>query len=400
MPTPPADEYVNKVTQDGWSATLYRGATDASDGTQTAKIDFSDAAQNLTNTLNNKISTELAKHNTALTYKGTISKESDLILKSNSGTVKVGDVYLFDTVSGDYKVGDMAIATFSGEIPATGLIPVGQVTWTVVPSGDELNTDTLVYGTIDSTYTNQVTYKLNTTQLDATTGVQVALPSAHKDFTIAAGSGLTLSTSGSVSTIKHAPIEISATPTPESVNGASSFTAVTGVTFDTNNHVSGITKSTFTPVAYKLTTSGNNLTLANATSNAAITNIALSGDSWISATGSDNGIAFTHSGPKADGATTKSGTATNTTLSAGSSFSILSGVTYDEKGHIVNASTTTLTLPADKDTTYSMYLGGTNAATKAVTEVTSNPWLIFNQNGSNVKTAFNLKGAETSCVVV
>jgi hypothetical protein len=64
-------------------------------------------------------------------------------------------------------------------------------------------------------------------------------------------------------------------------------------------------------------------------------------------------------------------------LTSGGSLNILTGVTYDEKGHVSNVTTGSVTLPVDTNTTYDMYLGSSSTSASAVTSATANPYLIL-----------------------
>lgn len=344
------------------------------DGT-THTVDFSVDAAALREGLEELISEGLAAANTALTYKGTVSTYAGLSTKTN---VEIGDVWMLSAADGSYKVGDLFIATVKENGSHTGgVINSGDVAWTYVPSGDELNTDTLFYGDVTVTAGTaaeggKVTYDLKASA--NADGVTPSMPSGHETLQISGGKDILISGSGTSATVNHRTYN-AVTPSNSAESSKTSFTAVTGVTL-TNGHVTGINTKTFTPTDTTYTLDGENDKIELKTGDGvAVSTINVAGDTWITADVTNDKLSISHAAPKTTGATTKS--VTNNALTAGGSLNILTGVTYDEKGHVSNVATGSVTLPVDNNTTYDMYLGSSSTSASAVTSATANPYLIL-----------------------
>ena len=363
--TLPADTIINgisKTENKDWSRTL----TESNGGTH--EIDFSGEAAALEANLKAEISNKLAAANSAMTYKGTVSSVEALSVKTD---VEIGDVWLFSENDGEYKTGDMAIAISSDGSVLTGVIPADKVKWERIPSGDELNTDTLFKGTVafDSTDGNgSVTYGIEPVSQVGTTTVD-----GNKDITLQAGVDLTISNNEGKALINHKAFTAKAT-TGTAVEQASAITAVTGVT-TSNGHVTEVVTTTYTPVTYDIEGKDNKITM---TTNAGGTkSIGVAGDGkWISATVANNALAIAHNDPQAatSTVTAKNGSDNDGKLVASGPLNILSEVKYDDKGHVVGASTATLTLPAD--TTYQVKVTS-DAAGTTVANATANPYLLL-----------------------
>jgi hypothetical protein len=182
LPTAGANTTIREITgiatnaeEADWKNTIVE-----TDGV-THTIDFSVDAAALREDLEELISEGLAAANTALTYKGTISSYAALSTKTN---VEIGDVWMLSAEDGSYKVGDLFIATVKENGSHTGgVINSGDVAWTYVPSGDELNTDTLFYGDVTVTAGTaaeggKVTYDLKASA--NADGVTPSMPSGHE----------------------------------------------------------------------------------------------------------------------------------------------------------------------------------------------------------------------------
>ena len=398
--TLPTDKYISKIEHPSeFMANFVYNDTNTS-----LTLDFSEDLESFGEAVIEYVGQQIGKVNSALVYRGVIDKYSDLeTIESESASVKVGDVYLLSTNDSTVgaKAGDMFIATVKDneKDQEYGYI-VGDVVWTRISSGDELNTDTQYYGSVE-TGTNMVTYKLNPYRGgdDSGVGTTPAMSSNHKDFKLVASDGLTLSTTvgTGTTTIKH---KTYGAPTSDSTNADSttSFSAITGLTFE-NGHVTGVAKQTFNPIQYTVTTdTNNNIVLKNENATTAISTIGVSGDDRITFSAANNKLSVSHNAPGAAKTTTKA-TNNSTTLTPNSNFTFIDSVSYDATGHMVGATTKTLTLPADADTTYSMFLGGASDATSKVSAITANPWLIVRNSASVNVGTIHLKSDENTSPV-
>ena len=358
-------------------------------------IDFSSDAAKLKEDLEKEISDGLAAANTALTYKGGITSYAALALKTN---VEVGDVYLLTSPDQTYKSGDMFIAVAGTGATVTNGVISGTVEWTYVPSGDELNTDTLFKGDVTVTTggkgTGKIEYAWSASRGADDDGNTPAMPSGHENLTIEAGKDIVVGGSGATATIGHAEYD-AVTPVNSSASSAASFTAVTGVTLS-NGHVTGINTQTYTPDTYTLDGENDQIQLKKGTG-ALVNAISVEGDSWIDASVANDKLSLAHAAPQTTGGTTKSVT-NNTPLAHGGKLNILTGITYDAKGHVSSVTTGDVTLPADNNTTYDMFVGGSTAASSSVSAATANPYVVLRNSGGQNDT-IQLKGDSGSLAV-
>ena len=104
---------------------------------------------------------------------------------------------------------------------------------------------------------------------------------------------------------------------------------------------------------FKLSSTNNTIALTNTTKdNTPAGSVSVSGTDGILAQVSNNTLSIKHTNTIATGAGSV-GEDNNVSPAAGKSFKIPS-ISYDAQGHITSASNITVTLPADKDTTYSL----------------------------------------------
>lgn len=103
---------------------------------------------------------------------------------------------------------------------------------------------------------------------------------------------------------------------------------------------------------FELSGTNNAIVLTNTTNknNPAAGSVSVSGADGISAEVTNNALSIKHTNAISAGSV---GESSNVSPAAGNSFTIPS-ISYDAQGHITNASNVTVTLPADKDTTYSL----------------------------------------------
>lgn len=102
---------------------------------------------------------------------------------------------------------------------------------------------------------------------------------------------------------------------------------------------------------FKLSGTNNTIALTNTTKdNTPAGSVSVSGTDGISAEVTKNALSIKHTNAISAGSVGESG---NVSPAAGNSFTIPS-ISYDAQGHIISASNVTVTLPADRDTTYSL----------------------------------------------
>lgn len=101
---------------------------------------------------------------------------------------------------------------------------------------------------------------------------------------------------------------------------------------------------------FALSGTGNAIVLTNTTSKNTAGSVSVSGADGISAEVADNALSIKHTNTVTGGAGSV-GESSNVSPAAGKSFTIPS-ISYDAQGHITSASNVTVTLPADRDTTY------------------------------------------------
>lgn len=101
---------------------------------------------------------------------------------------------------------------------------------------------------------------------------------------------------------------------------------------------------------FALSGSNNAIVLTNTTSKNTAGSVSVSGSNGISAQVTGNALSIKHTNEISAGSV---GESSNVSPAAGKSFKIPS-ISYDAQGHITSASNITVTLPADKDTTYSL----------------------------------------------
>lgn len=101
---------------------------------------------------------------------------------------------------------------------------------------------------------------------------------------------------------------------------------------------------------FALSGTGNAIVLTNTTNKNTAGSVNVSGSNGISAQVAGNALTIKHTNAVSAGSV---GESSNVSPAAGKSFKVPS-ISYDAQGHITSASNVTVTLPADKDTTYSL----------------------------------------------
>lgn len=376
--TLPEDTNITAIELDGdWK----RKVNESNGGSHS--IDFSDEAAALKEELISEFTSGIGAANSAMTYKGTVASVDALNAKAN---VEVGDVWLFNDESGEYKSGDMAIAISSDGSVVSGVIPSDKVVWERIPSGDELNTDTLFKGVVTNG-SNSVTYGIAPVSSSGVTSVE-----GNQDLTLNAGTNITITADENGATIAHEAITTSS-PTANEAENKAEFVAITGLEV-TNGHVTKVTKEKFVPETYGIEAAENKISLTTASGTK--DDITVVGDKSISVTAANDQLIIAHNFPQSTNTTVK--TVTNNELVAGGQLQILTGITYDDRGHVVNATTGSVTLPEDRDTTYDLLVAAGHGVDASVASKTANPYLLL--KGSNGGAAYaQVKGAGSLSVI-
>lgn len=348
--TLPEDIQLSDVTKlKPWKAKLVQ--TQSTEHDDKLVVDFSVEAATLEEKLREEISNQIAKANTALTYKGTVQTYTALTDKKIG--VEVGDVYLsaFEqdgvSINGEtknIKIGDMFIAT-STEANEDGTIPDNKVKWEYVPSGNELNTDTQYHGDV-TIGNNEVKYTLVPSVGADQPDDNPTLSNDHEELIIAAGNELTLTegTNGKA-VIAHKVYNQPTQKTSDSevtLDKDTSFTAITGLEYS-NGHVTGYKTGSVTVKDYNL--AGNDTANAielRTNDDSVVGTISVSGDSYITADVGANSLIINH---KADRTAVTANQVSATHISSkDGAFNIISGVKYDTAGHITGVSTAEVTI--------------------------------------------------------
>lgn len=314
----------------------------------------------------------------AMVYRGTVGDTSRPFLPTDN--VRNGDTYKV-AAAGTFgghscKIGDLLIAT--GTEGSEGII--GDITWTYVPSGDD----------IDTTY-----------QLKTANNVISLYNNAKKDndgtVTLAKGTDIEVSTTGSTITVSHATKSVTTNETVSKIISDSDrkFTTITAIT-DNNGHIASITPTEFTLPAdhnttYILSTAStgtNNQGAIKLTGSEGSqgTSAIIKAGNLIGISASSTGITVNHATPTMD--TNLKGT--DQELAYGGEFNVITAITKDSYGHVTNYKTSKLTLPAArtysfKNTpTISSVTGGYSVATTLTGSAGDNSTATFSVTSSSL----------------
>lgn len=321
------DVLYHKITVDGTEATVYN---------QNSLGSFYSA---------NKID-QLMQGVNAMTYKGPVDKANPL----PSTDVKIGDTYKVaeaGTYNGqECKLGDLLIATGEEE---NGVIS-GTITWTYIPSGDDTDT--------------QYSISVGGVEDAATVILHPSTNTGDDSVTIAGGTTINVALGTDSITINHENVTRNdgdklddETPAHD---GTGRVTVVDSVVTNDQGHVTAVkTKDIVIPADANTTydLAGNNnkiiLTAYNGTTSSGSDEITVTDDDkYIEATVTNNELKIAHKSYTAETLSAAAGQATE--LAHGGNFTVLTGVTRDDGGHIDGVTSSTWTLPQDQNTTYTM----------------------------------------------
>lgn len=313
----------------------------------------------------------------AMVYRGTVGDTSRPSLPTdnvrNGDTYKVAAAGTFGGHSCD--VGDLLIAT--GTEGSEGII--GDITWTYIPSGDDIDT----------------TYQLKTAN-NVISLYNNATKTNNGTVTLAKGTDMEVSTTGSTITVSHATKSVTTNETISKTISDSDrkFTTITAIT-DSNGHIASITPTEFTLPADNDTTYTLS-TLSNGTNQGAVkltdstgrgTSAIIKAGNLIGISASSTGITVNHATPTMD--TNLKGT--DQELAYGGEFNVITAITKDSYGHVTNYKTSKITLPAAR--TYSFkntptvasVTGGYSVATTLTGSAGDNSTATFSVTSSSLK---------------
>lgn len=266
----------------------------------------------------------------AMVYKGTVGGASATVQSLPTTNVSRGDTYMVAS-AGKYdnqqcEAGDLLIAT--GTEGTNGYLST--ITWTYVPSGDDIDTQ----------------YELTVTNGSNAANINLVPSTDDGDdadtVVIAAGNDIKVSGAGSTITVAHETFSTTGGKNNDvTLNHKDSITAITNITAD-NGHITGYKTTKFTlpedrNTTYTLTGADNKITLTD--SDGTPQHITVSNGSGTTASVSGNKLIINHAAY-----TTTPGTATGT-LQHGNTFTAITAITTHANGHLKGYTTKTYTLP-------------------------------------------------------
>jgi hypothetical protein len=320
----------------------------------------------------------------SMTYKGTLGGTSATVTTLPSTGVKVGDTYKV-AAAGTYAgtsaaIGDLYVAT--GTEDSTGVITSG-LAWTYIPSGSDA----------DTTYTVSVGGSSGA----ATVGFKDNVTTNSQTVTIKNGTATTVTpdATNKAITIAHADVSHTATDTsskPTSLAYGDTIKTVTGVTVNSQGHVTDVSTAAFTLPAsvdttYELVadTTNNRVQLKDSGTNTD-GSIKVAGGTSIGVTmSSDTSKNHTFTVTHSDVTRTDGSTEKPAALAYSGTFTAVTGVTTNSQGHVTTVATKEYTLPASVDTTYT--LADTVAVATASGKTTGTHTINLTDNSSAKQTA-------------
>lgn len=203
----------------------------------------------------------LIKKLDGMTYRGTIGTSGTTftmdasfnVLKGGTATdIHIGDMFLVQGSKLTYAtgktagIGDLLIATAKdGKSETNGVLAIGDVEWTYVPSGDDAQ--------IDTTYIFKAEGATDSMTITSSNGGEVV-----GKIAFAEGDGIVIDSTdnGGKSpnqlsvTIKHDTYETTPTTDGKSLTNGGTFDVIDSVTYD-NGHITGINTKTIQTLEYK-----------------------------------------------------------------------------------------------------------------------------------------------------
>lgn len=297
----------------------------------------------------------------AMTYKGTVAPTGGTVSALPTEGVSVGDTYLIAATSGTYggqfcRKGDLLIAQGT-EDASTGFI-TGKITWTYVPSGDDIDT------TYNLKTASNVVKLVPSTNTSGNSG---SITVAGHDKNIEVN---TSGTEGAATiTITHASKTVDPKTSNQAATAGGTVTMIDSITADATGHIATVNtktvtlpKDTNTTYAMKLTDIADNaatVTLKAGGTGGTDTYVNLKSDGNVTlvADNSKNIVTLAHKAGTTVAAVPDkdtSGNAITTNLTHTGTFTVATGVVTDSTGHVTGYNTRTFKLPSDNNTTYAL----------------------------------------------
>lgn len=288
----------------------------------------------------------------AMTYKGTVGGTSSTVTTLPSSGVKVGDTYKVAT-KGSYgghscDVGDLLIATGT---ETNGVISTG-LTWTYVPSGDDTDTQHNI-SVVDGDDLADIVLGNNTGT--ATTKV-----------TVKGGTAINIDgdDTNDIITVSHEDVSrTDGTVTAVSPAHGKSFTVVDTVETNSQGHVTSVktktvnlpsdNNTTYTISAVDVTGEADaKLRLTAGGTGSGTDDVTFRAGAGLTAGAASDVITFAHETVNTNA---EDGT-DSATLNHSGTFTAISDVKVNERGHVTGLITKTYTLPSDNNTKYDLGL--------------------------------------------
>lgn len=234
----------------------------------------------------------LIKKLDGMTYRGTIGTSGTTftmdasynVLKGGTAAdIHIGDMFLVQGGKLTYAtgktagIGDLLIATAKdGKSETNGVLAIGDVEWTYVPSGDDAQ--------IDTTYIFKAEGATDSMTITSSNGGGVV-----GKIAFAAGDGIVIDSTDNGGkapnqlnvTVKHDTYDTTPTTDGKSLTNGGTFDVIDSVTYD-NGHITGINTKTIQTLEYK--PGPDNATRDNATNTVTVAHTLQAGTSLVSDT--------------------------------------------------------------------------------------------------------------------
>lgn len=291
----------------------------------------------------------------AMVFKGTLGTGGTITTLPAATDNTVGDAYKVIT-AGNYGAGELADCD-AGDMLVCRHVSGSQYEWTRIPAGDDIDD-----------FVKQVTAG---TGIEVTTGFSPVV--SHKDYSSAASVAADMTTTSYGHTGK----------------------VITGISVDSD----GLGHITATPSSTTVDIVSEEGARAIAREEESITTV--SGNGKITVTDSadagsnDHAYVITHAGVTKNDNDAKTANATH-----GGTIKAVTGVTYDDTGHVSGVEATTFTLPADNNSWRPVYVDGTSflsgSTSTAQLDISAGQNITLDKNTTNGKVTIKTLGTATA----
>lgn len=294
----------------------------------------------------------------AMVYKGTVGGTDATVSTlptSGDGSIQCGWTYKVAAV-GTYgghscDIGDLLIASGSEK---NGVID-GTITWTYVPSGDDADTQHAV-SVLDGEDCASIVLESNVDGLES-------------NVTLIAGDCINIegNEADDTITISHELVDTDADngTDSQSLNHSGTFAAISDVVVNEHGHVTGLVTKTYTlpsdnNTTYAISASNDSskakVTLTAGGTGSGTDNIYFAAGNGVSVNVSGNAGSETITYAHEEVDTDANNDTDTQTLNHSGTFSAISNVITNARGHVTGLVTKTYTLPSDNNTTYDLDL--------------------------------------------